>query len=388
MEVVNIEFVNLQSHEYTRFKLQPGLNFILANDNNVGKSTIFKVLTAIARAPRNSNSKLDSLMRLRTNTAHARFDYGNTVVYARFIRDGVTAPRLFFETVDTQDNTCVNSLTCPKSLLVALGIVVSGDGDIINFNDADSVQLISHTSVEADKILTHIMLDPDVELIKQNVIRFNSEITGDGKTIGVRLDSAESNLRSLSYNPLVEEFQRERDSLAYLCRIADSYNELAVTADLGKAGPIDSETLSELSVLVSYIACFPEEESRSLVSAVKTSGTDNAGDWNKVANEVLSIYEVLRRATSLDLDYLQTDIVDTKRYADTDRMRLFKRVLLRFSDIAVAVQRVQVDTEKYQAARNKSAVLIKEIEATSQRVECPILGEVYFTGKECLPAGN
>lgn len=51
VETVEIIFHNIQSHEHTEFCLKPGMNFILADDNNVGKSTIFKVLTRIAKAP-------------------------------------------------------------------------------------------------------------------------------------------------------------------------------------------------------------------------------------------------------------------------------------------------------------------------------------------------
>lgn len=217
---VDILFCNLQSHVNTRFTIHPGMNFILAKGNNVGKSTIFRVLSAVACAPNNSTSKLNSLIRTGCSLAYAAFKFNGESVIARFTRTPGEASKLFFEHVHS-DGVCTRSEICPTPLLAALGIVLGDDGNPINFNDADSVQLISEVSTAADSIITRVILDEKVEHLKSNLYALAKEINLDSRMLNSEVQRAQEIVDSMEYNNSAVEFEKVSSKLEVMARVAD-----------------------------------------------------------------------------------------------------------------------------------------------------------------------
>ena len=175
METVRFEFKNIQSHAFTQFTLGPGLNFILADDNNVGKSTIFKTLTLVSKMPNVSNEDLTELLRVGESSGYASFVFRDVRVTFWMFRQSSGSISSFFELAHG-DEVPVRSLSCPKDLLEALDIVVGDDGQPINFNDADSVQLVVQDTSKNDEVLAKVLIDLRVEEIKEKSRRLFRQV--------------------------------------------------------------------------------------------------------------------------------------------------------------------------------------------------------------------
>ena len=257
MESVDLVFANLQSHEHTKFSLKPGLNFILADDNNVGKSTIFKVLSTLACAPFSNGVKIDRLIRTGTNQAYAAFKYGRKNVVARLYR-GTTpgASKVFFEVVES--GVITRQDTMPPDLLDALGIVVGENSSAINFNDADSVQLISKSSSESDAIVTYIMQDQRVEKMKRNMVEFSRELYNDERIFTAQADTADGILKGLEYAVHADEFERDIDELEVLCRVLDdNFMDMLALREWSQLG-INVDSLKSVMHLLEQLPCSRE----------------------------------------------------------------------------------------------------------------------------------
>ena len=364
MQTVHITFRNLQSHEHTQFKLCPGINFILAKDNNVGKSTIFKVLTTVAMAPNVSTSRLNSIIRVGTNRASAEFVFNNERVTAFFIRETTGAPKLFFEHI-TSDGTSTRTVFCPKALLDALGIVVSEDEGVFNFNDADSVQLISKTSVEADKILTRVMTDTRVDTIKDNIGKLSTEMSRDSKMLAAQLESVEEITRELVYQEAVPEFFEHLEELYAACRVCDD-------------APVFSDThgISEedWNLMVSTFNVLSELE--PCVSGLQSTDVD--APYEK---EMEAAFTVLVTLSEVNAASLSKTFVEK---IDLDKMNAVKNVMFRLQGASTAACELSTDTFKM---NNKKAVLNsveKRIRTCCRKVSCPVKGDVYYSPEECI----
>lgn len=373
MEKVKLMFSNIQSHENTTFYLQPGFNFILAEDNNVGKSTIFKVLTTIARAPNVSSGRIRALMRVGCDTSYAAFDYSDGRVVAWFKKEQGKAPHLFFEHIYA-DGDVVHALQCPASLLQALGIAVSDDGEIMNFNDADSVQLISETSVEADKILTHVILDPHVELMKSNMLAFYRQLEADNKAVGIRLEDAQALVRDLDYNPLVDEFFKQQDELAAMCRACDILEPVGEISELlrGSGGDKDS-WIEEGRAYARFVELFQDTD----FTAFEQASCDLV--------EIEAITTFLELFSAIDFKLFEQN---EERVVNLPRMRLAKSGLLKVNEAVEAIARFNVCTDELIKTRRERIKLRNELGRLTVEVECPVKGQVFYSDEGCLPAGD
>lgn len=153
MKHIDIELVNIQSHEHTRFHLEPGLNFILAEDNNVGKSTIFKVIMFAMQLPKVDDVDANELIRGGCSSAKAMFTVEGVIYTMWLFRDGNQRARAFFEIKDPNGET-TRSMNAPLDLKQAFDIVLSNDGKVVNFNDADSIQLVVQDTPKNDEVLS------------------------------------------------------------------------------------------------------------------------------------------------------------------------------------------------------------------------------------------
>ncbi len=374
METVTIQLSNIQSHENTKFTLKPGLNFILAEDNNVGKSTIFKVLTAVAKAPKVSIPKLKALMRVGCLSAYAAFTYSDGQVIAWFKRESEDAtPKMFFEhTFD--DGSITRGMACPTSLLDALGIVLDEENEVINFNDADSVQLISKVSTEADKVLTHVILDAHVELIKDNLGRFYRELESDERVIGARLEEAQAQVKKLDYNPLVDEFFNQEDELYALCRACDILEPIGHLEFLGK---------SEVEEAAQFI-----EESRPIVQFIKDLSEVDFELLERgvvVEDDLMMCASILRKFEGIDWDAL---VGNAFTRANLVNMRKMRSCVLKFRDAAEAATRLLRLQQECAVKEKELARLKVELEQLMPVADCPVKGRVFYSDEGCVPCGD
>lgn len=366
MQEVSIIFANLQSHEQTRFSLRPGINFILADDNNVGKSTIFKVLTTIAQSPAVSGSKINRLIRMGTEQGYAAFSFGSERVVAWFQRGNTAgSAKLFFEHVHPDGET-TRHLSCPKALLDALGIVLSANGDVLNFNDADSVQLISRNTAEADAIITQVMQDERVELIKRNLYQLSHDLVTDDKDIVARCEMAEKLIKDMSYVDTVDEFNEALPELEYLCQICDALSGINLDTPANVPMP-DVETMRDMVQICTAL--------EPLVQLADITAT-------VLPDDVVLLGQVTGILCAIDW---QTMRAPTVYSSDIDRLRQEYFVIKTLQSACQSVDNLQRSERNLVAQELELLRLQDELREVSRDVVCPVKGRVYYTDEECIP---
>lgn len=367
MTKVEVLFQNLQSHENTKFTLCPGVNFILADGNNVGKSTIFKVLSRIAKAPNISSSKLLSLIRFGCNEATAAFKFNGEAVIARFTKYDREAAKVFFEHVHS-DGEVTRTVYCPKCLLEALGIVVGENGELINFNDANSVQLISEISPEADTIITHVMLDQNVEHIKRNIYSLGREVNLDIKRLGAQVEAYENTLAELVYSPAVDEFFEQKETLEVLCKVCDSIPSIT-TAKQSLPSSADMELCRHILDVLRNMEGYVSRPSHEVVSDV--------GEYSKILEATKLLNTAVKAISYLDRT---RNVV-----SDVSNLKIMCSLTSRFLSVVRNIEAVRSSTLRLATLYKEREELIETLSANSVLVDCPVHGKVYYTDEKCVP---
>lgn len=366
MKTVEVLFQNIQSHENTRFVLKPGMNFILADGNNVGKSTIFKVLSRIAKAPNINSNKLLPLIRYGKSEALAAFKFDNESVVARFTKYDREAAKVFFEHTHA-DGEITRSAFCPKSLLDALGIVVGENGEIINFNDANSVQLISEVSADADTVITHVMLDANIESVKQNIYMLGREVNMDLKTIGAQVDTAENIVKDLTYKPAVAEFNEDRAKLEAACRVCDyGLVEISTTKTVPSA--------EEMATVKRTLDCV------SAVDRLLKVSNQTVGDCN--LRYGMQLVQLLQKFDSIDFSVLHGAVISSE---DLQNCKRLYSVVSKMLSAVRSAESLNTSSKRLLKAVTEKQSVFREIESHSVEVVCPVKGRVAYTDEKCVP---
>lgn len=365
MKPVDIIFKNIQSHQLTHFSLEPGVNFILADDNNVGKSTIFNVLTTIASAPKNKPDTLKHFVRTGCTEAFAQFKFESQSVVACFTAYPGESAKLFFQYIDENGDTTRHS-SCPPALLDALGISVGSDGVVLNFNNADSVQLISKTSTEADAVITNVMLDPTVETIKQNMVQLYRDINIDINSMEKEVTLMKSMLEGMTYVNEVDTYFEELPSLSVLCRLCD--------VNFGVVSGSNRETPSadQLKVLLGLL-----DTAQVLQSVTQ---------WRDI--EAPKGADLLLRFAE---GFVGSDFSVMSRSINTNDLNTINtltRVTGGILSAMLAAERVVSLGRSNDKATEEIEAVKKAMASVSQIVECPMKGKVFYTNEECVPFGD
>lgn len=376
MKQVDIEFVNIQSHEHTKFQLRPGLNFILADDNNVGKSTIFKVITCAMQLPNVPSADLAELVRGGTRNAMAAFTVEDTTYIFWIFCEPGRAAHAFFE-IKTPDGTTTRSMSAPAELRSALDIVTSPDGHMVNFIDADSVQLVVQDTPKNDEVLSQVLIDLRVDNIKANIVRLNQQIQQDYRMVKSKYDDTTHLLSTLHYVDTVDAFKDENVTLSAACRVADAIEELcSVLTDL----PLIPEQLN-VSALKRALQVYEglsslEAERSPILDAISP---DLFVHFNACL-EMLTRLECARDSLSTPAPKIKAKQLANAKIGLAVLDRLQKAWgSLRFADSAL--QEIQT------LAKERESVL-SELQSKTQRVTCPIRGEVFYSDEKCVPCSD
>lgn len=375
MKHVDIEFVNIQSHEHTRFCLEPGLNFILAEDNNVGKSTIFKVLMCAMQWPKVDSVTPNELVRGGCSSAHATFTVEGTAYTFWLFREG-TQVRAFFET-RYSDGAISRSNEAPAELRDAFDIVLGDDGQVLNFNDADSVQLIVQDTAKNDEVLARVLVDANVETVKENAMKLASQIQQDYKLLQARHESAVYAVSTMHYCDAVDTFKSDYPLMNSASRVLDTIEVPCLSLRAIPNPPVMKSVEQIQSALALYrelreISCLESKKSVTLKEEEITEcGT---------AVKVLGILERLVHSVpdrqvggmSLELDKVSRALSVLTRLTE---------VLAKMANAANAAARSVTNDKEIKE-------LEAELAASSVKVICPVKGEVLFTDEKCIPVGN
>ncbi len=376
MKDIEIEFHNIQSHEHTKFSLHPGLNFILAEDNNVGKSTIFKVLLCAMQLPNVNQLDLLELLRGGCSQGYAAFKFDEVLSTMWLFRESGKAPRAFFETTRGSESA-VRTLGAPQELRDAFDIVSSSDGKVINFNDADSVQLIVQDTPKNDEVLAKVLVDVKVDDIKENMVRLGQMIQQDYRMVQSKLDDDMHILSSMHYVDAVDDFKSERARLSEACYLADTVLDVWKSIVPLKSTVDMSEFVRFDAALEIYGAlCGLELQESPIVQAV----TPDVFDHFTACLDALQLLEISCGLNTKDKPRVTEVQLDNAKIA-----------------IEVYQQLMVADTAMYYAEKEKQAMremkteesqLVKKLNEISRRVICPVKGEVFYTDEECVPVSD
>ena len=369
-----ITFSNIQSHENTHFVLKPGLNFILGEGNNIGKSAIFNVLIDIA-TPGKSPNWLSRIIRNGCYKASATFEFETdgqkerVIAWFSLTRPGVA--NLFFEQYIGEEPP-VRLTECPQSLIDALGLAVVPEQGLINFNSADSTQLLSRATNESDSIISHIMTDSRVELLKDNAANLSRDVVTDYKVLNGRIQATNDVLTNMEYNYAVDEFFKAFDSLRAAAKLADAVpkEDLETLLRKPKASEEDLATLLSVYNLASCLEPIDE-----MPAAVDTTALKRA--------------ETVKRL----LELVDPDDLKQLRKKPPDRTVLTKARKIYFvakmvSDTLEELKAIREETAKLETIRREMSEISAYLRANTERVVCPVKGEVLFTNENCIPVGD
>lgn len=373
MKTVQVWFKNIQSHESTYFVIKPGLNFILAEDNNVGKSTIFRVLKRIALYPEIPAKKINELVRNGCDVGTATFKFDETVVRATFLK-GTTSNvgRIVFELFE-EDYTTRHS-KCPECLLNALGIV-RNDDFILNIMDADSVKLIASESNETDSTICKILLDEKVEKIKSNSVSLRSSMVHDYNGLQACKKSQESVLSRLSYDLNAVAFRSDYKTLAMLADIADKMEPVmgSVSKDKLDFRSEGIEVVGKMVDVADKLSCINSLSEREQSKPLLKSGELEAL-W-VICNKMYDCLTNYKSEMSRKQVY-HSDIT-------CDRVLLSKlssahKLVEELSSLSNGLK------SSYKELRELDGILSKE----TKQVQCPVKGKVFYSEQACVPSFN
>ncbi len=377
MKHIDIEFVNIQSHEHTKFYLEPGLNFILAEDNNVGKSTIFKVLVCAMQLPKVDAVTPDELIRGGCTSGRASFTVeGNTHTLWLFRSSGKT--QAFFETTYS-DGATVRSAGAPTELREALDIVMSDDGKVINFNDADSVQLIVQDTPKNDEVLARVLIDLRVENIKDNAVRLSQQLQQDYKIYQARLETAQYAVKSQHYCYAVDTFNQEKALLSTACSVLDVLEK--------SCSPLPSlPTLKDGSELVAMESASGLIQTLSTILECVHEGTPKITeeDVNIVdcaCSVLVKLCEVSSNVPNVRLAGFSKSLSEVESIQDV-LARLTRAVACMSDAFNASARMISIGKSMVEVEQS-----ISELGAV-KHVQCPIKGEVIYTDEKCIPVGD
>lgn len=368
LENILFELNNIQSHEATTFSLNKGLNFILAEDNNVGKSTIFRTIVTMSKMPRVSNDDLISLLRVGAMQGYVSMKFGNSHIVFWLVREG-NRVRAFFENY-IESESPVRTASCPDVLIKALDIVVGSDGLPINLTDADSVKLVVEDSTKNDEVLAKVLVDDIVERIKANSIVLARSIRNDYNLIAARYNDAATVLESLSYNSSVDSFMEEEDLLYSCVRVMDTLD--------ARCGGLSEISIDEADIHILNVAY-------SLYERFINIDCDAITRVSKDIDKCLEAFAFLNTFSSIDIDCLQRDY----KGIETAAMNMERAIV-----VLRSLSKTVYSTSTLVSLKRKLDGVVIDLEHTTKQlasntvvVDCPMRGAVYF-GEKCISVDN
>lgn len=375
MKHIDMEFVNIQSHEHTKFHLQPGLNFILAEDNNVGKSTIFKVIMCAMQLPKIDQVSPDELIRGGCTSAKAVFTVEDTQYTLWLFREPGRAANAFFETRDA-DGIVTRSPSAPADLMAAFDIVVSSDGKVVNFNDADSVQLVVQDTPKNDEVLAKVLIDTRVEDIKVNADKLSREIVGDYKVLSARYADSQRVLSSMHHCDAVATFKDEYNMLQAGCRVLDTIEE---PASLLMHLPSIKELVG-VEILDSVMQLLAQLDEMSGAEDFPVSA------YNRTLEEIepaLRVYGIIVDAASGLRPRMSAKVATSMESAETA-----SAVLDKVAVGLAAMSRAFNNGSKAASLEKEMTEIQQAMDLKMTRVMCPVRGEVYYSDEKCIPVSD
>ena len=374
MKKVEVSLSNSQSHQQTMFSLEPGLNFILADDNNVGKSTIFKLLSFMTRVPNVQNSESLEILRVGEVQGYASFKFDEEHIILWLFRDEGDRIRVFFESRDGFGGA-TRSVSCPKKLLEALDIIACENDAPLNFNDADSVQLVVQDTNKNDEVLARVLIDLKVEGIRVNLRQLSKQVVQDYRFYNSKLEDTKHTLSSLHYNDSVDSFKDEEEQLNYAGQVVDALTSTLPSLPLLEAGVLGITDNSLMSNALLVLNALTELAQVSSVPELPFTSEELESRQKELS--------ILRSLAGIDTSGLgkakviADSIFDNMQeaIATLDQLMRCAKMLEKFHQLLKQIVYLHEQQEKIEA----------ELTQLCQVVQCPMKGKVYYSDEKCIP---
>lgn len=394
--MIHITLHNIQSHAHTEFEFHSGGNFILANDNNVGKTTIMSTIAMVPVLHRSSNESRLELLRVKESNGYAQFVFDNNCVRMIISRRGESSTCGYFEQVDLDENgkpisDTIRTDKAPDSLIAKLDLKLDANTDTpLNIVEADAVKIIIEQTEQGDQLLSQILLDPKVEQVKANLIQFYSRINTDKKYLAMQYTERQRYVSSIPFNPFVDTFKYDYPVIEAAAMLADRGTSPLMKSELLDALPITEEQLLLLGVAGDLAVAFsdlPNEDEISITSDVLES-ICSSGELLLVTAEledtnVIGVPDTLDAAADLvsalaTLPAERTLTLETESISDTNNIvQLLFRVKLsceKVRDETLMIDKLEMDIHR----------ILEEIYSSGALVDCPMRGKVIY-GETCVP---
>lgn len=369
MKHVKMTLCNIQSHEYTVIEFSPGLTFIASEENNVGKSTIFKVLQILPVASTVSPDKLSDLLRIGESKGYAMFEFDSMRVILWLLRQDNNKVVPIFQT--EADGEVVQTSKCPPELLNALDIVYhSPTESVLNIIEADKVQLIVDEGKESDSIISSILIDYDVEQAKENLTKFHQKLYNDDKNFYAQYEIVDSDLRELSYNMGAESYFEELHCLERIAEILDkgvvSFDSTYIDID---TTPL-SACLSVMEKLKAFLDC--------------------EWDYTPKIDIPAEILATMQRAFVVsdnlsNIEFIPSTPVTVERVS---KMLRASGILDNLYKASFSVRAVSRSLDEEHKLLHDISSIREVLYSEAEIVQCPVKGKVVFADEECVSIGD
>ena len=369
MKEVKMTLCNIQSHELTSLTFRPGLTLIVSDDNNVGKSTIFKILKILPVASTVNPDQLSDLLRTGAPNGYAMFEFDSMRVVLWLLRqpNGKVLP--LFQTEVCGEITQTSK--CPVELLEALDIVYHKPTEnVLNIIEADKVQLIVDEGKESDAVISSMLIDFDVENAKQNLKRFHQTLYNDDRSFYAQYERVDEDLRELSYNSMADDYFEELPMLSRLAEILDK-------------GKVDFSTLQVDFNLAEMQACMRLVESISnLLKCQWDYRKESTVDFDRVET-LARIYEIAEKLERIDIPRAEPIPMEKIR-----RMSRAANVLDSIGKAYYILRESNSLDQQESLLRENYQTIRQQIMDNAEIVVCPIKGKVVFSDEECVSIGD
>lgn len=337
MQVVEMELNNIQSHRKTRFKLCDNLTVIHGRGNNLGKSTIFKVIEFTAKYPNIKDIEVLEQLRVGEQEASVVYRFSEHQFTLKIHKTGLGRLSVYLH----DDVANVTLQHCPKELTNALGLVLY-DNNILNMYCANKTYLVADESKQSDEVLSFVLQDETVERIKENSTILLQRVNSDLNDAEVKLQNLRTELSHTIYNQYVDDYFSERDILYKISYVENKVNMLSFTEEKIEF----SFSQDDLNLL-----------QRQLNVAIRLESICNMFsdriNLKPIEEPLDDLMSVLVKLTEF-ISYAESSILSSSIASN---------------------------------AKAEYKELLEEVRRSNLTVKCPVLGEVIY-GEKCLPVSD
>lgn len=357
MKEVKLFLTNIQSHKNTCITLKPGLTLLVAKDNNVGKSTIMRVLDLIAQIHHLKSEDIRPMLRYGVEEGIIHCEFENQIVELHIFLSNTTVKYYFLH---QKDGIVTQHDKAPKELIQALNLIAPDDIEqTLNIIEADKYQVIIDEGNVNDSVISFLFTDQMVEHMKENAVIFSTLLSNDEKFYSLSFSKEKEKLSTLAFNPYAEQFHANKQILFLISKFVDALPNYQY---LRKA-TVHTFPLKRLEQTLHFM---------ELLKSIEVSQLSS-----KKVEYLLKISHLI-----IILEHLQQTSTITQ-YQSNHLTRLLYYAQALFDFTALLKQYWALNNETRELLSNKSQ-LLEQLSQSYKTVLCPVKGEVIYHEKGCL----